>query len=274
MDGPLTDAAGRDHQPASSPRILSLVPSLTELVVALGLRERLVGRTQFCIHPKHDIADVPAVGGTKKIHMDKAMASSPTHAIVNIDENPKDMADALAAAGVNVVVTHPRTPDDNPALYRFFGDLFGAKERADELASQFDNARRTMLSPDAYHARRVLYLIWKDPWMAVRSDTYIGNMLGLVNWSVVTPHADPTLTGDAARYPTVTINEDTLSQADLVLFSSEPYSFNEDHIDTFQRQYPGHAEKAHIIDGEMTSWYGPRAIAGLSYIRTFAGAVT
>lgn len=273
MNATLTDAAGCVHEPCAEPRILSLVPSLTELIVALDLSEYLVGRTQYCIHPKSQLIDIPTVGGTKKINMDRALALRPTHAIVNIDETPKPLADALDDAGVIIIVTHPMSPDDNPGLFRLIGALFNASAQAATLIDRFDVERRKMEPASAHPAMRVLYLIWKKPWMAVRSDTYIGKTLQLVNWHVIVPGADPELTGDAARYPEVTLTAETLATTDLVLFSSEPYTFKDDDIDAFKRAFPEHAGKAHMIDGEMTSWYGPRAIAGLGYLRDLATAL-
>jgi len=266
----LTDHLGQKFEPASGARILSLVPSLTELLFDLGLADRLVGRTHYCIHPKDRIDAIPSVGGTKKIRMDRVRDLAPTHALVNVDENPKDMADALRNAGIEVIVTHPMHPDDNVGLYRLIGGVFGADRAANDLVERYRAARDILGDADAYTPRRALYLIWKDPWMAIRADTYIGNMLSLVNWQPVTPCNTSAEVGDAARYPEVEISMDTLIDIDLVLFSSEPYAFNDADITAFQNAFPEHAAKARLIDGEMTSWYGSRAIHGLAYLRRFA----
>jgi len=277
MQNPLTerlgDYLGQTFEPAPDARILSLVPSLTELLFDLGLADRLVGRTHYCIHPKGRIDDIPSVGGTKKIKMDRVRALAPTHALVNVDENPKEMADALREDGINVIVTHPMHPDDNIDLYRLLGGVFGADEAAADLAERYRTIRAALGDPSAQPARRILYLIWKDPWIAIRADTYIGNMLALVNWQPVTPGGTPAATGDAARYPEVEINDATLQHIDLVLFSSEPYAFGDADIATFQSAFPDHAAKARLIDGEMTSWYGSRAVRGLDYLRRFAQGI-
>lgn len=267
------DYLGQSFEAAPDARILSLVPSLTELVFDLGLGASLVGRTHFCIHPADSIEAISSVGGTKKINMDRVRDIAPTHALVNVDENPKEMADTLRAMGVQVIVTHPMNPDDNVALYRLIGDTFCAPDAADRLIEKYNRACSMFSSDPGARERRVLYLIWKDPWMAISADTYIGNMLGLVNWRIVTPGADCGLEGDAARYPEVSVYDACLDAVDLVLFSSEPYAFNDADIRAFSDACPAHAHKAHLIDGEMTSWYGSRAIAGLDYIRTFAAAI-
>lgn len=273
MTGPFTDYLGHPHSPAADARILSLVPSLTELLYDLGLAHLLVGRTQFCIHPADRITTVPSVGGTKKIKMDRVAKLAPTHALLNVDENPKEMADALQAMGIQVVVTHPAHPDDNVALYQLIGGIFGETEQTARLIGDYKTARARLLDPATRPRRRALYLIWKDPWMAISPNTYIANMLTLVNWQTLSPGADPTIVGDSGRYPEVVIDDSTLDEVDLVLFSTEPYAFKNTDIKKFQKAYPRHAGKAHLIDGEMTSWYGSRAIHGLDYLGEFAGKV-
>ena len=254
------DALGTMHAPAKDARILSLVPSLTELVFDLGLADKLVGRTHYCIHPKDRIDAVPSVGGTKKIKMDRVRELAPTHALVNVDENPRDMADDLARAGIEVIVTHPMRPDDNLKLFQLMDAIFDVPAAAN-LYDSFVNARARLGASSDWPMRRALYLIWKDPWMAVSHDTYIAATLGLVNWHIA---AGPD------RYPEITLDDTTLSEVDLVLFSSEPYAFTDADIAAFQTAHPTHAQKAHLIDGEMTSWYGSRAIPGLDYLGGFA----
>ncbi|WNK01584.1 helical backbone metal receptor [Thalassospiraceae bacterium LMO-JJ14] len=273
MHIPLTDYLGQTFEQAPDARILSLVPSLTELLFDLGLEQNLAGRTQFCIHPAEGLKTVPSVGGTKKIKMDRVAELAPTHALLNVDENPKDMADALRDQGIDVIVTHPMHPDDNIQLFRLIGGIFNAGAKAETLVTAYNDAHAALAETGPFTHRRVLYLIWKDPWMAISPDTYIANMLGLVNWQAATPGAEPALSGDAARYPEVTLNVDMLNDVDLVLFSTEPYAFGKTDIDAFQAAFPEHAHKAHLIDGEMTSWYGSRAISGLGYLKNFAETI-
>lgn len=267
------DYLGTTHAPTTNARIISLVPSLTELLFNLGLKDQLVGRTHFCIHPADQIDTIPSVGGTKKVNMERVLALKPTHALVNIDENPRDMADAFSDAGIEVIVTHPMIPDDNIYLFQLIGDIFGASDAANNLVQQFETEKMRLHNLRLSEPKNVLYLIWSDPWMAITQDTYIGNMLSLINWHAVTPDADPSLSGDAARYPEIMLNDAGLCRIDLVLFSSEPYTFTQVHIDSFQNNFPDHAAKAHLIDGEMTSWYGSRAIKSLGELGEFAKSV-
>jgi ABC-type Fe3+-hydroxamate transport system substrate-binding protein len=237
-------------------RIVSLVPSLTELVCALDLAGELVGRTGFCVHPKEAVRRIPKVGGTKDVNLAKVRALAPTHVILNVDENRKETADALAAFVPNLVITHPLAPFDNLALYRQFGATFGREREAEALCARFQaayDAARALRLP----ARRVLYLIWKDPWMTVSRDTYISRTLALFGLQTVPEIA-------AERYPKL---DDLRSpDADLVLVSSEPYRFRDRHLPEIAGLS---GRPALLIDGEMTSWYGPRAIDGLAYLCEF-----
>ncbi len=131
------DAAGRLHSPAGADaRIVSLVPSLTELVFDLGLGERLVGRTGFCVHPREALRAVPKVGGTKDVNLARIRELAPTHVLVNMDENRRETVDALAAFVPHIVVTHPNTPQDNLVLFALLGGVFGAEGAAARLAHE------------------------------------------------------------------------------------------------------------------------------------------
>ncbi|NQV59727.1 MAG: ABC transporter substrate-binding protein [Alphaproteobacteria bacterium] len=258
----LIDAVGNKHAVAPAPaRIVSLVPSLTELLFALDLQDQLVGRTAFCIEPAGRVEAVPVVGGTKTSELDKLMALNPSHVLVNVDETPKALAEQISAAGPRVVVTHPNTPADNVALYQLIGGLFQRRELAATLVAALQQElRQAMVWPE----RKVLYLIWKRPWMTVSQDTYIASMLSL--FGMQTLCHDP-----ARRYPEVAIDAALLAEADLVLFSTEPFPFAAKHRDAFAREFKIAASpQLHAIDGKMVSWYGSRAIEGLRYLRAFA----
>lgn len=237
-------------------RIVSLVPSLTELVCELGLAGELVGRTGFCIHPQESVRRIPKVGGTKTVNLEKIRSLEPTHVVLNRDENRKETADALAKFVPNLVVTHPLAPADNLALYRQFGSLFDREGEAEALCARF-LAACDAAAAGHYPERRVLYLIWKDPWMTVSWDTYISRTLALFGLRTL-PEAS------ADRYPK--LDDLRTIDAELVLLSSEPYRFRDPHRREVQALT---GRPALLIDGEMTSWYGPRAIAGLAYLREF-----
>jgi ABC-type Fe3+-hydroxamate transport system substrate-binding protein len=255
-----------------TPRIVCLVPSITELLCDLGLGGQVVGRTGFCIHPWDTVRHIPKVGGTKDVLMDRVRELAPTHVIVNVDENRKEDAEALAGFVPNVVVTHPQSPRDNLDLYRQMGREFDRKREAEELCERFERAYERAAA-SAGPERRVLYLIWRDPWMSVSSETYISQTLALFNWHTVPGDDQPSAfsnpegdKGQRVRYPEVEL-ADFAGKVDRVLLSSEPFHFKERHVAEVAALVPG--AEVSLIDGEMTSWYGSRAIAGLDYLADF-----
>jgi ABC-type Fe3+-hydroxamate transport system substrate-binding protein len=256
----LRDAAGTVHVPAGADaRIVCLVPSITELVCDLGLADRLAGRTGFCVHPWETVRRIPKLGGTKDVKLDRIRELAPTHAILNIDENTRELAEELAAFVPHLVVTHPLGPRDNLALYRLIGGVFGADAAAERLCASLE-AALDVVQARAFPPRDVLYLIWRDPWMGVSPDTYIARTLELVGW-----RSHPLSPED--RYPSVEL-ERFAGRVDHVLLSSEPYHFKERHLAEVRDLVP--RADVSLIDGEMTSWYGSRAITGVRYLADFA----
>ena len=253
----LVDALGHRHAPAPDARIVCLVPSITELLCDLGLAGRLVGRTGFCIHPREVVASIPKVGGTKDVNIEKIRKLAPTHVVVNIDENEKPTVDRLAEFVPHVVVTHPNTPRDNLHLARLMGGIFGAETPAARWCREFEAGYAALHASGKGPARTVLYCIWQDPWMTVSKDTYIASMLAELGWRV------PDLGAD--RYPRFSWSQDLVDGLDAVLLSTEPYRFTEDHADALEKQL---GIPVFLVDGEMMSWYGSRALAGLRYLRT------
>ncbi|MEJ6006071.1 helical backbone metal receptor [Paucibacter sp. AS339] len=255
--------------PADGLRIASLVPSITELLVALGLGPYLVARTGFCIHPAEAVAHIPKVGGTKDVNLDKLRGLAPSHVIVNVDENRRETFEALREFVPEVLVTHPQGPQDNHALLAQMGQAFasvaGVVQRCEELRAELDAALQACRS-QAWPEQRVLYLIWREPWMTVARDTYIARMLAEVGWQTWPDQ----LGGEAgaARYPQLQGDETWLAGVDRVLLSSEPYRFDAQHLSLAQALCP--QAKVELVDGELLSWYGPRAARGLDYLRALA----
>jgi ABC-type Fe3+-hydroxamate transport system substrate-binding protein len=258
------DAAGVEHAPAeAAARIVCLVPSITELLCDLGLASELVGRTGFCIHPREVVRGIRKVGGTKDVKLDVVRELRPTHVVVNVDENRRETAEELAAFVPHVVVTHPLGPDDNPPLYRLLGGIFGREAEAERLCVAYAEARSKAVEAAAGRPRvPVLYLIWRDPWMTVSRDTYISRTLALLGWDTV-----PAASAD--RYPEVDV-EAVAPGVERVLLSSEPYRFRERHLAEVAALAPG--AQVSLVDGEMTSWYGSRAIRGLRYLAGFTAS--
>jgi ABC-type hemin transport system substrate-binding protein len=254
----LRDALGHVHAPcAGEVRIVSLVPSLTELVCDLGLADRLVGRTGFCVHPKEVLRRVPKVGGTKDVRLDLLRRMAPTHVIADIDENRRETVEEIMGFVPSVIVVHPRHLEDNLGLYALIGGVFRRDAEAAQLAAAFAAARSELCAVAQTLPREsVLYPIWRDPWMTVGRDTYIAAMLAAAGWDTQ-PAVAP------SRFPGFAWDAPWLAQVQCVLLPSEPYAFTQ-------------RESAEIsalcgrpvlrIDGEMVSWYGSRAIAGMRYL--------
>lgn len=272
------DAIGQQHAAATGEvRIASLVPSVTELLFALDLDSLLVARTGFCIHPEPAVRAVAKVGGTKDVKLERLRALAPTHVIVNVDENRRETVEEIRSFVPNVIVTHPCGPDDNFDLYRLLGGIFGRHAQAEALCVALQ-AELDAVRARAWPARRVLYAIWQDPWMTVSRDTYISRMLALVNWqtwpedSGEAPQA--CVDGDCSRpnapgerYPSFRWNDALVHSLDEVLLSTEPYRFTEEHADALERQL---GKPVMLVDGEMVSWYGSRAIEGVRYLAELA----
>jgi len=261
----LTDAVGHAHERAGpGARIACFVPSITELVIDLGLADQLVARTQYCVHPAEMVKDIPAIGGTKKVSLPKLTAIAPSHVILNIDENTREMDAALRTIVPNVIVTHPNAPDDVPALIRLIGGIFGRTEAAEEMCAAFQTELDVLRQAAAnWPARQVCYFCWRDPWMTISRDTYIARSLALLNWHTA-GHRDDT------RYPEIAVDEALLRDAELFLFSSEPFAFTPDHAAAFASEHGISPARCLIIDGEYTSWYGSRAIPAMRYLLDFA----
>jgi ABC-type hemin transport system substrate-binding protein len=289
----------------SSLRIVCLVPSITELLVDLGLEAYLVGRTGYCIHPAQVVALIPKVGGTKNVNLEKIRKLAPTHVVVNVDENEKSTVDALRTWVPHIVVTHPQNAQDNIALIDQLVAVFtpflpaaaldsvvdlppdapqdamhsiaayAIFQRATALKQQFSTRLQGLQASRAQrNPQRVLYLIWQGPWMTVARDTYISRMLDLIGWQTWpdTLGGDGIRTAGAARYPVLTGDEPWLAQIDRVLLSSEPYSFGAQHVAQVQSWLP-HTQ-VQLVDGEMLSWYGSRAIQGLDYLEALSGSAS
>ena len=248
------DWAGVVHSPAHGRvRIASLVPSLTELLFAMGLGDQVVARTGFCVHPR-EARRVAKVGGTKDPDLGRPRALAPTHLIVNVDENRREVVDAARAFVPHIVVTHPAAPRDNARLYALFGALFGRELEAAALTLRLNEAIAHAEGAARSRPREdVLYLIWRKPWMTVRRDTYVSATLALVGFDTVPVTA-------SQRYPAVADDGAPWRDAQRLLLSTEPYAFRERDARELALRF---GKPAHLVDGEWTSWYGVRAISGL-----------
>ncbi|WP_343686400.1 helical backbone metal receptor [Chryseobacterium gleum] len=222
-------------------KIVSLVPSITEALFDLGLTENeVIGRTKFCIHPQEKIKNVSVIGGTKNINIEKIKALQPDLIIANKEENVKEQVEALME-DYKVMVTNIDTIEDNYYLLKNLGKLFGKEEKAQLYNLKiYDVLNQAKLDSPV----KAAYLIWKNPYMTIGSDTFIHRILSEIGFQNIFK--------DKTRYPQITTED--LTDADVIMLSSEPFPFKEKHIEELKVFYPD--KKIMIVDGEAFSWYG------------------
>lgn len=252
-----TDQIGNVLSIDKSPmRIVSLVPSITELLYDLGLEDRIVGITKFCVHPYRAKATVKIVGGTKKVHYEKIRLLAPDIIIANKEENTIEIVQQLQQL-CNVWVTDIITLDDNAQMISDFGSLFNCRTEAQKLNDKIAFARANFEALMADKpVRKVAYFIWREPYMAAGGDNFINTMLQLNKFDNIYK--------DRGRYPEVELKKIRVDgDPDFVLLSSEPFPFKEEHA--FEIGRFTHHAKAVFVDGEMFSWYGSRVVKAFSY---------
>ena len=264
----VADAIGVEHDKfGGRPRIVSLVPSITELLFALGLGAHVVGRTPFCIHPKKQVEEIPCVGGTKTLNTGKIMAVAPTHILLNIDENKQNLYEKLAETKSRIIVTHPTKVEDNLELYDLLAYVFSCERNAETLKAQLiSRLKKLRRQSESHPSLSVLYLIWKKPWMTISKDTYIASMLSLINMRTLCVDSD-------SRYPSISDSVFAKLKPNVCMLSSEPFPFKQKHIEEVNNILPS-SQKTILVNGEMLSWYGNRAIAGLDYLENLASRIS
>ncbi|MBR9757107.1 MAG: ABC transporter substrate-binding protein [Algicola sp.] len=238
-------------------RIVSLVPSLTELICDLGLKQSLVGVTKFCVHPESIRTQADVVGGTKQVHFNKIKALQPDVILCNKEENTKALVEGCAEIAP-VHVSDLNNLDDCLELIGMYGDLFEVKPKALKLVGAIEEANRnfkTFIKNKA--SLKVAYFIWKDPWMVAAQNTFVDCLLKLNGFENVFANLE--------RYPEIALDDIELKEADLILLSSEPYPFKTAHKMALEKQFP--KTKVLLVDGEMFSWYGSRLLYAFDYFR-------
>jgi len=241
-------------------RIVSLVPSLTELLFDLGLGHRVVGRTRFCIHPKEKVEDVPIIGGTKNPRIDKILDLNPDLVIANREENRREDVEALEQE-CKVMVTEIDTIDEALFAIHDIGWSCGVQEQSKELISKIQQEMKNV--PDEPRMSAA-YFIWREPWMSVGHDTYIHSVLE--HWKLENVYSD------LKRYPKTSLHTLSLKKPELILLSSEPYPFKEKHIAEVSRHCPG--ANVVLVNGEWFSWYGSRMLHAFRQLNVFRRAIS
>jgi ABC-type Fe3+-hydroxamate transport system substrate-binding protein len=240
-------------------RVISLCPSLTELVFDLGAGDTLVGRTKFCVHPTELVGRVEKVGGTKNPKVARIIELAPDLVLLNEEENRREDADALAAAGIRCHVSFPKTAADTADMVRSIGAALSRRDDAERVALDIESrAERARLRARGMPAIRFAYLIWRDPLMTVNGDTFVSALL-------TNAGGENVFASHTARYPSITPGELRASEPDIVLLSTEPFPFKEQHADEIARATGVVRDRFRVVDGERLSWHGSRTPAGIDY---------
>ena len=261
-----TDQLNRVTEISHSPkRIVSLVPSQTELLSALGLDEEVIGITKFCIHPEHWFRNKTRVGGTKTVDIKKLAALHPDLVIANKEENTKEqigLLEKIAPVWISDINTIP----DALQMISEIGIITGKEKTARSIIRQIENdfwdfqSQLHKYTPKKY---RTAYLIWKNPYMAAGAGTFINDMMNLNGMENVFAAGE--------RYPATDCNELKEKNTELILLSSEPYPFKQDHINELRNTLRG--TKVIAVDGEIFSWYGSRMLRATAYFQQLQVAI-
>ena len=256
----LVDQLGILHTFETAPkRIVSLVPSQTELLYDLGLEDSIVGITKFCVHPCHFKSTKKIIGGTKKVHFEKIRLLQPDIIIANKEENTKEIVEELSKI-CPVWVTDIITINDNLKMIEDFGQLFNKRIEAHKWIDKINFALtdfKQFISNKS--SQKVAYFIWANPYMVAGNNTFINEMLKLNNFNNIYENREE-------RYPEVIIQKMRIQgDPDLVLLSSEPFPFTDEHA--FELGRFTHHAKIVFVDGEMFSWYGSRLLKAFQYFK-------
>jgi len=252
------DQTGRTVFLLSPPqRIISLVPSQTELLADLGLQDEVIGITKFCIHPDEWFRTKKRIGGTKLLNMELIHQLQPDLILANKEENVKEQVEELATY-FPVWISDLHTLEGAYDMIREIGNITWKPAAAARIVAQIKGGFAALPVPS--RKPKAAYLIWKSPYMTVGNDTFIHSMLKMAGYE--------NAFASSTRYPVITIKDLQASACEYLFLSSEPYPFGQKHIDELQPLLPG--TKILLVDGEMFSWYGSRLMYAPEYFRSLS----
>jgi ABC-type Fe3+-hydroxamate transport system, periplasmic component len=243
-------------------RVVSLCPSITETLVAIGGLRRLAAATRYCVRPKGMLWGLPRIGGTKDPDISRILALKPDLVFVNEEENRIEDVRALQEAGVEVDVTFPRTVSEVPDAIRRWGNRMGegSESEAETLARRIEDEERALEAEPPGAPFLYAYWIWKDPWMTISDDTYVADLLRLAGGVNVFGR-------EAERYPVSTPEASLERGADVHFFPSEPYPFRREKHEPLSEQLFGKERVRLFVEGDDYCWHGVRTLDGLRAMR-------
>lgn len=258
------DMMGRQVQVPDEPkRIISLVPSLTETLFDLGMGDHLAGCTKFCVHPPEARKKAAVVGGTKQIHYDRIAKLHPDLIIGNKEENERSIIETLEK-NYPVWMSDIGNLNDAEVMIQALGELTCRTLKAEELVQRIRSAFSEWRNQPKSTSLTVLYLIWQNPWMGVGRDTFIHHMLEVAGFKNVLE--------EESRYPEISMETIHTLEPDVLLLSSEPYPFKDQHGQAFRRKL----KRTHVslVNGELFSWYGSRLVYSPAYFARLHEQIT
>jgi ABC-type Fe3+-hydroxamate transport system substrate-binding protein len=243
--------------PSLPRRIVSIVPSQTEFLYDLGLADEVIGITKFCVHPHQWFQSKTKIGGTKQLNLPLIESLKPDLVLANKEENVKEQVEAIATfcpVWCSDIVTLANAYD----MMATIGTFTGKEKRAMEIIQTIQNEFSLLIKTDK--PIRAAYLIWRKPYMTVGGDTFIDTMMEAAGFENVFK--------ESIRYPEISMQELVNTEADVILFSSEPFPFKENHLHLFRQEWEklnSSIPQLKIVDGELFSWYGSRMIHAANY---------
>lgn len=253
----VTDQLNRKIQISYPPkRIVSTVPSQTELLFDLGINEEVVGITKFCIHPEEWFKTKTRIGGTKKLNFDKIKSLQPDLIIANKEENTKDEIEELAKH-FPVWISDVKTVEDANGMIRSIGEITGKFDEANNIASKIEASFKRLRKVKP--GKKLAYLIWREPWMLAGKNTFISSILSTIGFENIALQLE-------GRYPEISAKKLKEINPQYIFLSSEPYPFCEKHYLELLEICPNAQVK--LVDGELFSWYGSRLLQTVDYCNT------
>ncbi|HRX94690.1 MAG TPA: helical backbone metal receptor [Chitinophagaceae bacterium] len=248
-----TDQTGQTIDlPAIPRRIISLVPSQTELLADLGLDKEVTGITKFCVHPKEWFHNKTRIGGTKQLHVEKIKELQPDLIIANKEENVKEQIEELSTH-FPVWISDVNDLASAYQVMQQIGAMTNKELKANKIIAEIKHQFQRLTTPD--YRLRTAYLIWQKPYMTIGSDTFIHSMLHVAGFN--------NIFADQQRYPEISMEEIKSVDPEILLLPSEPFPFKEIHASELQKQLPN--TKIILVDGELFSWYGSRLLKAPAY---------
>lgn len=246
-------------------RIVSLCPSMTELLFRLGCVQHVVGRTRFCVSPQPEVDSIPRVGGTKDPRITQIVSLAPDLVIFNEEENRREDYDALISQGIRCLIFYPRTIDETLLMIKTLGEQLDCTKASEVMIARITQAQ--VSAREALHAstrERVpsyAYLIWRKPYMTLNADTYISAILSAGG-------ARNVFAESSVRYPSIELQELMQANPDYILLSSEPFPFEDKHLEQMCQETGWSSERFKLVDGAVLSWHGSRTEEGIRYAQS------